>query len=127
VSKGSEGGVNLLELKPLRNVESAPNADGTVVLIVPKFQGRFVSRWIMPVLAKPYIRLKLDAHGSYFWNECDGRSTVREIAGKMSEHFGEGIEPMLDRIGAFMRRLDESKFIRLDGSRGPVEIGMKRE
>ncbi len=127
VAKGVERAVNLLELKPVRNIQSASNADGTVVLIVPKFQGKFASRWVMPSLARPYIQLKLDVHGSFFWNECDGRKSVREIAGKMSEHFGEGMEPMLDRVGAFMRRLDESKFILIDGSREPAEIEAKND
>ena len=127
MTKGSERAVNLLELRPVRNIQSASNSDGTVVLIVPKFQGRFASRWLIPALAKPYIRLKLDTYGSFFWIECDGRKSVREIAGKMSDHFGEGIEPMLDRVGAFMRRLDESKFILIDGSREPAEIGTKGE
>ena len=117
MKKDSDGTVNLLELKPARNVQSSMNTDGTVVLIVPKFQGRFVSRWIMPYLAKPHIQLKLDAHGTFFWNACDGNTSVRDIAGKMSEHFSEEVGPTLDRIGAFMRRLDESKFILIDGPR----------
>jgi Coenzyme PQQ synthesis protein D (PqqD) len=122
VTKNSKGAVNLLELKPVRNVQSTSNPDGTIVLIVPKFQGKFASRWFMPTLSKPNIQLKLDAHGSFFWNECDGRKSVREIAGKMSGHFGEEIEPMLDRVGTFMRKLDESKFILIDGSSEAAEI-----
>jgi len=123
VIKNSKGEVNLLELKPVRNVQSTSSPDGTIVLVVPKFQGKFASRWLIPTLAKPHFQLKLDAHGSFFWNECDGRKSVREIAGKMSDHFGEEIEPMLDRVGAFMRKLDESKFILIDGSREAAEIG----
>lgn len=127
MKKGSDGTVNLLELKPVRNVQSTTNSDGTVVLIVPKFQGRFLSRWIMPYLAKPHVQLKLDAHGGFFWNACDGKTSVREIAGKMVEHFGEDVEPMLDRVSAFMRRLDESKFILIDGSHDSAGRESKKE
>jgi Coenzyme PQQ synthesis protein D (PqqD) len=127
VTKGPEGVVNLLELKPVRNIQSTSNPDGTVVLVVPKFQGIFASRWLMPALAKPHIQLKLDLHGSFFWNECDGKKNVREIAEKMSEHFGEELEPLLDRVGAFMRKLDESKFILIDGSHEAQELGSTNE
>jgi len=126
LTQRSKGALNLLELRPVRNIRSTVNPDGTVVLAIPKFQGKFASRLIMPLLASPHIRLKLDARGSYFWNECDGSKTVLEIARQMSEHFDEGIEPMLERVGAFMRRLDESKFILLDGSHPAEEIHSER-
>ena len=80
-----------------------------MTIFVPKFQNQMLMRWMVPLLAKPFIRLKLDTYGSYIWNACDGNTTVRDIGQKMGEHFGEEIDPLYERIGLFIRRLDESQ------------------
>ena len=116
MDKSLKESVNLLDLRPVRNVGSNTAPDGTVILEVPKFRGRFSSKWIMPRLSNPYVHLKLDVHGSFFWSACDGIASVREIAQKMSGHFGEELEPTLNRIGRFLRKLDESKFVLIDGN-----------
>jgi len=115
VQKSPKPEVNLLDLRPVQNVASSTGPDGAVVLEVPKFRGGWTSKWIMPRLSHPYVHLKLDAHGSFFWSACDGAASVREIAQRMSDHFGEELGPTLDRIGKFLRKLDESKFVLIDG------------
>jgi hypothetical protein len=107
--------LNLLELKPIRNTRSETNEEGLVTLLVPKFQNQWTVRWLIPLLAKPYIRLKLDKYGSYIWNACDGNTTVRDIGLKMSEKFGEEIDSLYERIGLFIRRLDESQSLLITG------------
>ena len=101
--------LNLLDLKPIRNTRSETNEEGLVTLFVPKFQNQWTVRWLIPFLAKPNIRLKLDRYGSYFWNACDGNTTVRDIGQKMGEEFGEDADLLYERIGLFIRRLDESQ------------------
>ena len=101
--------LNLLDLTPVRNARFETNEEGLVTLFVPKFQNQWTVRWLIPLLAKPYIRLKLDAYGSFIWNACDGNTTVRNIGIKMSEKFGEEIDSLYERIGLFVRRLDESQ------------------
>ena len=116
-----EGSLNLVELKPSRTARSTTGPDGTVVVFVPKFTGKLALRWLVPLLANPDMELRLDEIGSFFWNQCDGRSTVGEISSRMSDRFGGETGPMLDRISVFMRRLDESKLIDIHGSSGPPE------
>jgi len=107
--------LNLLELKPIRNARSETNEEGLVTLFVPKFQNQWTVRWLIPLLAKPNIRLKLDKYGSYIWNACDGNTTVRDIGQKMSEKFGEEADSLYERIGLFIRRLDESQSLLIKG------------
>ena len=107
--------LNLLELKPVRNTRSETNEEGLVTLLVPKFQNQLIIRWLIPLLAKPYIRLKLDKYGSYIWNACDGNTTVRDIGQKMGEYFGEEVDSLYERIGLFIRRLDESQSLLIKG------------
>jgi len=37
----------------------------------------------MPLLSKPYVRVKLDQFGSFVWKHCDGKTTVAETMGKV--------------------------------------------
>ncbi|MBM2846267.1 MAG: hypothetical protein HW407_1579 [Bacteroidetes bacterium] len=105
--------VNLLQLRPTRNLQWETMDEG-VVLLIPKFRNRLLVRWLVPMLAKPTIRVKLDPLGSYFWICCDGSTTVAVIGERMAGKFGETVEPLYDRIGKFVRMLARDKFLTLD-------------
>ena len=111
--------VNLLELKPRRNLSWQTNDNDRIVLLVPKFRSRLARKWVVPRLPKPDIRVTLDAFGSYVWQRCDGETTVEEIGRQMAEHFNEQLEPLYDRIGIFLRRLVKDRFLILDPSHTP--------
>jgi hypothetical protein len=104
---------NLLELKPRRNLQWETAEGGGVVLLVPKFRNRWVVKWFVPMLAKPDIRVKLDAFGSFCWQQCDGNTMVRDIAERMAVHFGEPADSLVDRIGKFVATLARDKFVLL--------------
>ncbi|MGA7160874.1 MAG: PqqD family protein [Bacteroidota bacterium] len=107
--------LNLLDLKPARNARSETNENGLITLLVPKFQNQWIVRWLNPLLAKPFFRLNLDKYGSYIWNACDGNTTVRDIGEKMGAYFGEETDSLYERIGLFIRRLDESQSLIIAG------------
>ncbi len=98
-----------------------------MTLFVPKFQDQWTVRWLIPLLAKPNIRLKLDRYGSYIWNACDGNTTVRDIGQKMGEQFGENADSLYERIGLFIRRLDESQSLLIKGTLNDEMILEKSE
>jgi hypothetical protein len=102
---------NLLELKPARKVEWETGPDGRVILIIPKFRGAMAKKWLLPWLSRPNFRVKLDVYGSFIWQHCDGRTPVSEMAGKMVAAFGPEIEPVYERIAAFMRKLEREAFL----------------
>jgi hypothetical protein len=103
--------VNLLELKPQRTLEWETLEDGRVALLIPRFRNRFAVKWFLPMFAKPHIRLKLDGYGSFVWSRCDGKTAVEEIGKAMSEQFGEAPDPLYERIGKFLHRLEHEKFL----------------
>ena len=102
---------NLLELKPMRNVGWETEPDGRTVIILPKFRSALMQKWVLPWLARPNFRVKLDTHGSFIWQHCDGRTPVGEMAEKMLTAFGPGIEPVYERIAAFIRKLEREAFL----------------
>jgi hypothetical protein len=106
--------INLLDLKPLRNLAWETCENGLIVLLVPKFKNRYLVKWLVPHLAKPNFRVKLDAFGSFVWSHCDGNTTIAEMGEKMRAKFGETVEPLYDRIAQFIQKLEREKFLRLN-------------
>ncbi len=102
---------NLLELKPLRNLEWDKGENGTVVLLVPKFRNRWMRKWVVPRLSKPVFRVKTDALGTFVWKRCDGKESVLAIAEAMNREFGADFDPSFDRISHYIRKLAKNDFI----------------
>ena len=103
--------VNLLELRPSRGAKWETGEQGNVVVLVPKFRSPFLTRWLMPLLSRPYFRVKLDKYGSFLWNQCDGATTVASMAERMKSHFGPAAEPVEERIGKFLNTLEHGELV----------------
>lgn len=103
--------VNVFELCPRQLVGWEPGENELVVVLVPKFRNRFAVKWVMPRLSKPYVRVKLDKLGSYTWKQCDGKTTVAEIADRMKNEFGEAAEPVDERVPAFVLKLTKTDLL----------------
>ena len=114
LSKEEKQPVNLLELKPKRNLEWETQPNGNVVLLIPKFRNQLLVKWFVPMLAKPNIRLKLDERGSFVWQRCDGTTTIEEIGKQMSSTFSEPLDSTYDRIEKFIQKFTRDKFLQLD-------------
>ncbi|HLE33401.1 MAG TPA: PqqD family protein [Bacteroidota bacterium] len=105
---------NLLALKPRRTVEWEEGENGRVVILFPKFRNKFLVAWLLPMLSKKNFRIKLDAYGSFLWRLFDGSTSVEEMGARMEREFGRDAEPVFDRIGKFLRKLEKEKFIALE-------------
>jgi hypothetical protein len=103
--------VNLLGLKPLRTIAWEKTGDGHITLIYPKFRGRLLQKYLLPLLAKPNFRIRLDDYGSFIWMRCDGQTDVVRIAIEIRAEFGERVEPVYERIGLFLKRMESEHFI----------------
>jgi len=96
----------VLLLRPLRApVEVEVTEQKTVVLIYPKNLGRF-ERWLQRRIGGPEnIRRPLDEIGSKIWAMADGKTTVEEMCNRLEADYGERIEPTVQRVWAFIKRL----------------------
>ena len=108
--------VNLLDLVPIRNIKWKKNPDERVVLLKPKIQISFLAKYLLPLMKKPYYHINLDEVGSFFWEKCDGNRSIKEIAKLQKGKFGDSVEPLLDRIGAFLKSLEKSNLITIKTS-----------
>jgi len=103
--------INLLDLVPIPIIGHEVGDAGIVTLRAPRFKSRFMRRWLLPRLKRPFFKVELDDIGSAFWLLCDGERNVREIARIMHVRFEERIEPCYDRMGMFFQQLDGARFI----------------
>lgn len=118
------------DLVPVRRHRAVDREDGLVTVLVPKFTSRFARRWFVPLLARPDMRVHLDALGSFVWRQCDGVATVRTIGERVVERFGG--EPAARRLDVvrFVRKLVREESLafnppggRAEGQRGPAPDG----
>jgi len=107
--------VNLLDLVPVHLVRSETDAEGFIVLLKPKFNNRWLRKYLLPRIRRPFFRITLDELGSFIWCRCDGKCTVRELAELHNQRFGEKAEPLLDRLSLFLQTLERNRFIRFEG------------
>jgi len=113
--KVEEPQVNLLELIPVKNIKWEKKEDGLIVLLKPKFKHPFFKKHILPRLKYPFYKVKLDDVGSFVWEWCDGKKTVKEIAQGLKEEFGEKVEPLYNRLALFLQNLEKNHFIIFKG------------
>ena len=104
--------INLLDVAPRREVEWEEGEDGLVVLVRerPRVRGpRSLGRWVSFMMAPP--RIRLDELGSFVWLDLDGRTTVGSIADRVRHRFGDGAEPVEQRLGRFVLILHRERFV----------------
>jgi hypothetical protein len=106
--------INLLELTPEQRVGWETAENGMVVVLVPKFQHALLVKWLVPRLKYPHVRVKLDRLGSFVWKQCDGRTTVAEMAERLRTEFADSAGSAEDRIRTFLLMLEKSDLVNLN-------------
>jgi hypothetical protein len=104
---------NLLELKPVRLVESERTDEDRVVLLKPKFTWGPLRKLLQPRLKRPYYKIHLDEIGTFVWDHIDGETTVGDMANAALAHFGEKIEPVHGRLKTFLAQLERNALIKI--------------
>ncbi|MGE5479330.1 MAG: PqqD family protein [Chloroflexota bacterium] len=103
--------INYLELTPNRLYEHELNEKGLIDVLVPRFTDKVFGKLLQPRLRNKYIKANLDALGSAAWELIDGKNNVDAIAATLRARFGEEIEPVYDRLTAFLTQLYKNGFI----------------
>jgi hypothetical protein len=102
-------GENLLDLRPKRTRKWRRGEKVTIV--VPKARSMLGKHFCDAFGLKPTYTINLDEYGSAIWRMCDGTTTVREIGVRLKERFGDKVEPLYDRLGAFIQVLKNEDLI----------------
>lgn len=95
----------LLQQRPIRLYEIEQRGENIVRVIVPRFGGGMIGRFLARMIVNNQSSLNLDEFGSFVYERCDGQMEVREIAGMLRERFGEKVEPLEPRLITFLQDL----------------------
>ncbi|MFQ6082402.1 MAG: PqqD family protein [Candidatus Aminicenantia bacterium] len=109
--KETKNSINLLDLVPVQNIKWEKQENGLIVLLKPKFKNPIFARYFLPRIKNPAYKIRLDKFGSYVWELCNGKNTVKDIGLKLTQKFGKEIEPVYDRLALFLKELERGKFI----------------
>lgn len=103
----------MLDTIPERLIKWEKASGGDLaVLLVPRFRKGLLAKWLQPRLKRPYMRVKLDEIGSFVWENCDGKKTVRQIGEALEGKFGDRVKPVEQRLKLFFNTLYKSRFVR---------------
>ncbi len=100
-----------LDLFPLRQREYETDEEGNVTVLVPHPEN-----WFTRILPKPKNwarRVHLDPVGSRVWNLCDGQHSIRQIARRLEEEFGESVRPTHERTVMFVQQMYQQEFVKM--------------
>lgn len=103
--------VNVFALRPRRLARFERGADGLVTVLVPKFKSRLATRWLVPMMARPDVSVRLDAEGSFVWDRCDGGTTVAAIAEQLHAKLGGDEAAVGERVGRFVEKLAHASLV----------------
>jgi hypothetical protein len=118
--KSKKPEINLLELIPHRICEYETDEEERINVRVSRFKATWMAKAFIPRWKSPYVRTRLDAYGSFVWQQCDGARNVHEIAERLREHYGEDIEPVHERLKLFLQQLTLRGYIELRFMDGTV-------
>jgi len=72
----------------------------------------FLKRLTQILMRKPKVtNIHLDEMGSFVWCMTDGERNIMEIGYLVKAHFGEGAEPLYERLAKYFQVLDSYGFI----------------
>lgn len=102
---------NLLDLIPIQAKAWGEQSNGAVFLKRPRFKSPWLNKIMVRLGISPYVHIHLDEFGSFVWNHCNGTRPVSEIADKLHKQFGESVNPVYERLGAFIKLLAYEELI----------------
>jgi len=108
---------------PLRNeaIEVVPTEDGSVRLIIPRRETRWVKA-LSRLFTIPERRpLTLDEIGSFVWNLCDGQHTVRQIVKALCGRYRLHRKEAEVSVVTYLRQLAKRGIIGIAVARAPKE------
>ena len=110
---------NFLDYVPSHRVECREDADGRLVLLVPKFGSGRIGRWWSSVVGRrATIKVHLDELGTLTWKAIDGARTIGEISEIVGRDSDDPGESMYERCSSFIRSLSNAGAVHLDPPRG---------
>lgn len=104
--------INLLDVIPCRDNHILTEKEGELsVIAFPRFKRAWMRKLLLPKGMSPYIRVRLEDHGTAVWDLIDGKRTVKEITELLADHFADE-ENYESRVTIYITQLRKDRFIK---------------
>lgn len=103
--------ISLLDVVPCKKEHIITEEEGELsVIAFPRFKRAWIAKYLLPKGMSPYIRVRLEEHGTAVWKLIDGKRTVHEIISLLADHF-EQQKNYEQRVTTFITQLRKDGFI----------------
>ena len=103
--------VNMYDIVPRPCVDFETDSDGKITLLKPKFKSAIALKYLSPLTKHKHYKIHLDIIGTTVWKRIDGKNNAGTIAEEIEKELGEKVNPVFERVGAFLQQLKTAKFI----------------
>ena len=104
--------VNLFDLVPyISDHITTEKEEELSVIVFPRFRSKFMRDYFTPKNKSPFIRIRLEEHGTAVWDLIDGKCKVMDIVSTLANHFNHE-ENYEYRIIAFLSQLQKQGFLK---------------
>ena len=104
---------------PVPNFTGERTVNGNLRTAVPKFRSELGKRICRILKLGENIYINLDEMGSFIYEKCDGRKSVKELAEDFMGRYGDEPDKALPRLRAFLTALERNGLISYNGSLEP--------
>lgn len=107
-------GIDFLDLIPVSRVDFVQEEGGDqVILKIPRYRDFLFGRLIQPRLGpdKRFVRMKLDARGSYLWARMNGERCIGDLVAGFQEAFPQDAEQAGERISGYLYNMYDQKLL----------------
>lgn len=112
--KKADKNKNVMMMIPKRRCNIQWEKEEEIITLIIKRE-KVIDRIMNKLFKTPKtIRIELDSIGSFVWENCDGIDTINNISKKMENHFGNKVDPVIERLVTYIRTLKNNKFIEVE-------------
>jgi len=109
--RGEEKMINMYDIVPRPRVDFETDPDGKITLLKPKFKSAVALKYLSPLTRHKNYKIHLDDIGTAVWKQIDSRKNAGIIAEEVDKEFGDKVNPVFERVGAFLQQLKTARFI----------------
>lgn len=113
MAKKEKRQLNLFDCTPVREPDLTWTEDENGIITLHRVHNGKMDQFVQMITKKPLrqTHIKLEEFGSFIWKNIDGRTTLKGIADKLQDEFGEKVDPLYPRLAKYVTMMKNNKLI----------------
>jgi len=117
MAKKKQNQLNFLDIIPIKNTKMNWVFLENDIVQIQIDRNSWLDKAVRLFFKTPaMMKIDLDRFGSYIWSEIDGSKDFGLISEGFKEAFGDEVEPLYQRLGAYANILRNNNFIKFENN-----------